>query len=135
MMVYSHLEISSDAVPEERDTAIAARTASMMIFVAALWFFVSPWAYYGVSDQQSAWNCWIVGMLMLAVSTARAWYPLYSAGLSWVNAVLAVWVLVSPWIYGYSGATAPLINSLCVGSVVLALSIAAAKNTRGSDLP
>ena len=130
--MYSRDEMGIDTPPEMNDTATASRTASLVVFVAALWFFVAPWAYYGVSDRTSAWNCWIVGALMVAFAAARLWHPLYSKAGSWANMVLAIWVLVSPWICGYTEHTAQFINSLTVGAVVFALSIASARTTRGS---
>lgn len=117
------------------DTVVAARTASLAVFVAALWFFVSPWAYYGVSDEVSARNCWIVGALMIAFSGARLWQPRRLRAASYVDLALGIWVVISPWIFGYVNNTGQLVNSLCVGAVVIAFSIVAIRNSRGSGLP
>lgn len=114
--------------PEQQDAAIAAQTTSLMVAVAALWFFVSPWAY-GFSLHESAWNSWIVGVLMLAFATIRLLSPAHTSGFSRVNAVLAVWVFFSPWIYGYAINGQRLTNSLAVGVFIFALSLVSAKTT------
>ena len=114
--------------PEQQDAAIAAQTTSLMVAIAALWFFVSPWAY-GFSLHESAWNSWIVGVVMLAFATIRLLSPAHTGGLSRVNAALAVWVFFSPWIYGYAINGPRLTNSLAVGVFIFALSLVSAKTT------
>ncbi len=37
--------------------------------------------------------------------------------------VLSIWVLVSPWVFGYSSNTGRMTNSLCVGVIILGFSI------------
>ena len=114
--------------PEQQDTDIAAQTASLMVAIAALWFFVSPWAY-GFSLHESAWNSWMVGAVMLAFSCIRLLSPAHTSGFSRVNAVLAIWVFFSPWIYGYAANGSRLTNSLAVGIFIFALSLISAKAT------
>jgi hypothetical protein len=115
--------------PETSDNVTAARNASGVVFLAAVWLFVSPFAYYGVSDQRNAWNSWIAGVLMILLSGARLWRPLSFAAFSWVNMILGIWVAISPWVFGYVGDSARLTNSLCVGLIVLGCSIAAVWST------
>lgn len=112
--------------PEQQDNAIAAQTVSLMVLVAALWLFVSPWAY-GFSTEASAWNAWGVGAIMFAFSCFRLLAPMHTAAFSRVNAVLAVWVFFSPWIYGYVQQGPRLTNSLSIGVLVFALSLISAK--------
>ena len=59
--------------------------------------------------------------------------PYGSAGLSWVNTILAIWVFASPWIYGYEANTGRFVNSLCVGIAVFVLSIAGSSIRRSTD--
>ncbi len=122
-----------EAAPERRDRMVAARTAGLMTIVATLWFFVSPFAYWGASNTSSAWNAWLVGALMFLLACARELRPLRTRILSKINAVLAVWVFISPWVYGYTGYTGRFVNSLCVGLFVFAMSIASLKNPESSN--
>jgi hypothetical protein len=114
--------------PEQQDIAIAAQTTSLMVAIAALWFFVSPWAY-GFSLHESAWNSWIVGAIMLVSACIRLLSPAHTSGFSRVNTVLAVWVFFSPWIYGYTLNDPRLTNSLAVGVFIFSLSLVSAKAT------
>lgn len=102
---------------------VAARTSSFFCWMAALWLFVSPWAYFGVSDQRSAWNAWIVGALMVVASLVRLIHPRSTYGFSVVNAVLSLWVLASPFVFGYTSQKGRLANTLTIGAATLSFSL------------
>ncbi len=110
-------------LPETADRLVAARTSSLICWMAALWFFVSPWAYFGGSEDAGGVNGWVIGAIMVAASLVRVIRPANTAGFSIVNIVLSVWVLVSPWVFNYANNTGRLTNSLCVGVVILSFSI------------
>lgn len=131
-MVLSHKPFRS-VPPEQQDIAIAAQTASLMVAVAALWFFVSPWTY-GFSLHESAWNSWLVGAVLLVFSCIRLLSPSHTGGFSRVNSILAVWVFFSPWIFGYAASGPRLTNSLAVGVFIFALSLVSAKATNRPHL-
>lgn len=117
----------------KKDTASgmnAAKAASTICFLAGIWLFVSPWVY-GVSTSGGAWNCWIVGGLIILFGIIRMARPAFSTALSWCNMILGIWVFFSPWIYGYATTnTGRLVNSLCVGVIVFVFSIASATASR-----
>lgn len=109
------------------------RAASTICLLAGIWFFVSPWVY-GAAANGSAYNAWFVGAAIFLIGCLRVSRPAYSIGFSWVNAVLAAWVICSPWVFAYTANTGRFINSLCVGVIVLACAlwsgIAATRLTR-----
>ena len=107
-----------------------ARGASTIALLAGLWLFLSPWIY-GASGNASAWNTWIVGALIFILAGFRRSH-LSATGPSWLNSILGIWIFVSPWVYGYTGQTGRLINSLFLGFVVLCASLAAANSERMS---
>lgn len=109
----------------------SARPASVITLLAGVWLFVSPWVY-GAYITQNAWNSWIVGALIFIFAATRL-NQINSAGLSWLNAILGIWVFASPWIFGYTGNTNRFVNSLCVGIVVFIASIASANTAPGSQ--
>ena len=100
--------------------------ASSIAALAGLWLFFSPWIY-GVYGDLSAWNCWIVGFLIVAFGVMRMGRPA-DTRLSWLNCVLGLWVFFSPWIYGYAGDNGRFINSLFVAAVVFCAAIIGANS-------
>ena len=125
----NNIDVNSNPSPVTRNTATYGRAASTICLLAGIWFFVSPWVY-GAAGSPNAWNSWIVGAVIFIVGAIRLSRPVYSAGLSWLNTVLGIWVFFSPWIYGYVGNTERLINSLCVGVIVFVLSVVSAMSSR-----
>lgn len=117
-------------VLERPDDLVAARAASIVCFIAGLWFFVSPWAYYGVSNDPNAWNAWLVGALVVAFSIARSSGPTHVIGFSYVNTVLGVWIFISPFVIGYTSDVPHLVNSLAIGTFVTTFSIVSVRAIR-----
>ena len=100
----------------------ASQSGSLIILLAGMWFFASPWVY-GFYLFRSSWSNWIIG----AVITILAIVGLSTADLkrtpwiSWINCLLGILILVSPWIHQYADNTDRLINSVCVGVILLAV--------------
>lgn len=70
--------------------------------VLGIWLFLSPWilAYTGMAA--AAWSAWIIGagtVLFFAIALAqpKAWEE-------WVNLVLAVLLILTPFVFGFMNA-------------------------------
>ncbi len=123
-MILTKDELLPDTLPPRiQDRLVAARTMSLFCWMAALWFFLSPWTYFGVSDQTSGWNAWVVGGLMVAASLVRVIQPKGTSGLSLFNSLLSLWVIISPFVFGYEGEKARMINTITAGIITLAFSL------------
>jgi SPW repeat-containing protein len=103
--------------PTKQNTDGGLRAASPIALLAGIWFFISPW-FYGSYAFGSAWNNWIVGAAIVIVAVFRMSYPA-TVWISWVNCLLGIWTIASPWIYGYNVDRVRLVNSLCIGVAVL----------------
>jgi hypothetical protein len=97
------------------------RWASGLNIVAGLWLIISPFvlAYSGM--QNALWNDVIIGIAVAALAAIRAGGWINQAWLSWVNLVLGAWVLVSPWVLGFTGDQTALWNNVITGAIVLIL--------------
>jgi hypothetical protein len=116
--------------PEFYDLSVAAKTASFYCLLCAFWFLLTPLTFFGVSTQTSGWNCWIVGGLLVLSTLIRVIHPQGTAGFSLFNAILSVWVLASPFVFGYTHETYRVINTLAIGSATLTLSLTSLLSTR-----
>ncbi len=128
------LNVNNNPSPAPDRPASYTQAASIICLLAGIWFFVSPWVY-GAAGSGNAWNSWIVGAAVFLIGATRAGRPLYSAGLSWLNMLLGIWVFFSPWIFGYVAHSDRLVNSLCVGVIVFVLASVAAFSNRHSTVP
>jgi len=86
-----------------------------------LWLLVSPWALGYAGEARPTWNAVIVGILIGVV----ALYALFRvfAWEEWTNVVFGVWMVISPWILGFSGSSAAMLNAVIVGVAVFVLAL------------
>ncbi|MER3537504.1 MAG: hypothetical protein C4298_05385 [Thermus sp.] len=84
--------------------------------VLGLWLLLSPWLLGYTSLTNALWNSVIVGILvaLMALMHLRGG-PLWE---EWVNLVLGIWLILSPWILGFSGMASPTWNAVIVGVLV-----------------
>ncbi|HEU4585369.1 MAG TPA: SPW repeat protein [Gemmatimonadaceae bacterium] len=107
------------------------RVASGLNFLAGIWIIISAWVYGAIYTSGSAWNSIIVGIVIAVFSAIRFFSPRSAVGLSWINALLGIWMIISPWVFGYAGTnTARMWNSVIFGIIVLILGVWSAAATR-----
>ena len=96
--------------------------------LVGLWVFASPWVLANAASTVAApltsgaeWNLWIVGgaVVVLAVAALMS----YRAWEEWLSALLGVWLVASPWVFGFSDATAMLWSTLVAGAAVFVLGV------------
>jgi hypothetical protein len=103
------------------DEDLPAQWQDTVNLFLGIWLAVSPWILPYLDHQLAAWNTRLTG-LAIAV-TAGAALINYEPWKEWVNVILAAWLIVSPWILGYSEVGAAFYNQFAIGIVagVLAL--------------
>ncbi len=91
--------------------------------ILGLWLVLSPWLLGFSGTPAAMWNALIIGvvvglMALLHLRDGPMWEE-------WVNVVLGVWLILSPWILGFSGMANAMWNAVIVGLLVgvLALSV------------
>ncbi|HGY09861.1 MAG TPA: hypothetical protein ENK37_07405 [Oceanithermus profundus] len=92
--------------------------------VLGLWLVVSPWVLAFSQNGAALWNALIVGAIfvvlsLLALSDAKPWEE-------WSELVVALWLLVSPWVLGYSAVGAAMWKAVIVAVIVGVLAYTAA---------
>jgi hypothetical protein len=79
--------------------------------------FFSPWMFGFTSGPQSQ-NAWISGIVIAGLSIAAlAAFALWE---EWLNLVVGLWVIVSPWVLNFQGTTAMTVH-VVIGIIVAAL--------------
>jgi SPW repeat-containing protein len=92
--------------------------------VLGVWLAISPWVLSYAAQPTPAWNAHAVGVVIGVAALAAL--VAFQAWEEWVKAVLAAWLIVSPYVLGFSGLTSAFWNQLIVGVLVGALAIWAA---------
>ena len=89
--------------------------------VLGVWVIVSPWVlgFEGASMAMS--NAVIVGIALVATALGAVFVP--RAWEEWTEAALGLWLVVSPWILGFSGHREALLSMMIAGLAVIGLAV------------
>ncbi len=104
------------------------KTASGLSVLFSLWLILSPFVL-SFAGAIGMWDAVVVGLLVLILSWVRYATPTSASILSWFVALLGVWLVVSPYVFGMSGAASVLWDYLATGIAVLVLGVWAALAT------
>lgn len=86
--------------------------------VLGLQVFISPWAIqhtmatgdFGTTTAVM-WNTYLVGIATIVVAVAAL--IAFQTWEEWTNIVLGGWLLISPWVFGFSGAVRNVVGIRC----------------------
>jgi len=84
-----------------------------------LWLIVSPWVLSYASKATPAWNAHAVGIIIAVAALAAL--AAFQEWEEWVNVTLGAWLVVSPYLLGFSTLAAAFWNQLIVGLLVALL--------------
>jgi hypothetical protein len=117
---------------ENDNEAEVARTASALNIMAGIWLVITPfWMGYYVMPTP-LWNSLIPGGVVGVLALIRACYPAENVGLSWVNLLCGIWLIVSPFFLTGYDLTVPFRNAVIPGIVISVLSLCSALATASS---
>ena len=89
--------------------------------VLGVWLVVSPWVLgFSDSDPVATRNALIVGIAIAALSAIT--FLAYSVIEEWVDVILGLWLIASPWILSGTGNGAVVADFAIVGALVAGLS-------------
>ena len=100
-----------------------SRGISTVVLLAGIWTLLSPYIlrFAGINSSATSNNI-IVGALI----TLFAIVSLSAARASWsriVNAILGIWLFLSPFILAFSGLTSALWNNLILGAITIIFAV------------
>lgn len=87
--------------------------------ILAAFLFLTPWIFGFVSNHPAAPNAWVsaivIGIVAIAALTKFAEWE------EWINLILGLWVLVSPWVLNFAAQTTARWPHVIVGLIVAVL--------------
>ena len=72
------------------------RWSDWATLVLGIWYVLSPWLLAVSTMQPRAMNNWVAGGALVLLSVWLLAVP-STVGVAWLNALLGIWILVSPW--------------------------------------
>ncbi len=119
----------SNSAPR-RNARSPAGNFSALNAIAGIWLIISPFLIGYTANGAATWNSIIIGAIVLILGWIRAANLLANPGLSWINAILGIWMMIAPLaLVGAAAAAvahATYTNDIIVGIIVLVLGIASA---------
>jgi len=84
--------------------------------VLGMWLFITPFIGMEMVSSTAAWNGYIFGVIVVALSIwalvqPRAWEE-------WINLVIGVWLILAPFILGFTTETTAMWNHILMGVVI-----------------
>src|SRR5512143_706761 len=84
--------------------------------VLGIWLIVSPLALAYTAQAAPAWNAYVVGAVIAVLSASALWQ--FQKWEEWLSAVFGAWLVISPWVLGFSASQVPTWNQIVVGIIV-----------------
>lgn len=95
--------------------------ANGILVLVALWLIVSPFILGYAGIEAALWNSVIVGVVIAGIALFRAFSPESPSWLSWISAVLGLWLIIAPFVLGFGGFNLQHWNTTMTGIVVASL--------------
>ncbi len=118
---------------------LADKWPSGINVLAGIWLILAPMVLGYSSLESAAWNDRVVGVAVFVLAVARVAAPARFEVISWINFVLGAWLIVAPFLMGYSVAgalgsatadpTAAVANDIIVGIVIVVMAAWSARAT------
>ena len=89
--------------------------------VIGAWLVMSPWVLGFQNSSPALSNSLIIGMALLATALGAIFLP--NAWEEWTEVGLGVWMMLSPWMFGFSNLGAATLNALVSGQLILGLAL------------
>jgi SPW repeat-containing protein len=95
-----------------------AKLCDVANLILGAFLFVSPWIF-GFEAGKVSQNAMIAGIIVaiLAIAALAA----FAVWEEWLNLVVGLWILVSPWVLGFQASTTAMTVHLVVGILVAVL--------------
>ncbi len=107
-------------------------TATAWNIVLGIWLIVSPW-FLGYGGLAAAtWDAVVVGAGIAVIAIIRTARPEQTRPLGWLNVLLGLWLIISPWVVSVNHARpAPYWNDVIIGIAVAVLAWIATSTPAG----
>ena len=81
-----------------------------------VWLFIAPYVGVGARNDIAAWNSYAAGaaVVILAIAALSRW----RVWEEWVNLVIGLWLVLAPFVLGFTHQPAPMWNQIIVGLLI-----------------
>jgi SPW repeat-containing protein len=92
--------------------------SSWVNILLGIWVIISPFVL-GIHSPRGMWSNIVTGVLVVILAVIR--WAMHQPGWSWLNLILAIWLVISPFVLFLSGAA--MWNNVIMGILICALAL------------
>ncbi|MGA7616029.1 MAG: SPW repeat protein [Thermoanaerobaculia bacterium] len=96
-------------------------TASGLDVLAGIWLLISPFVITFRGLPNAVTNDVVFGIVVAVLAAIRFFGAYRASWISWLNALIGLWILVSPWFLGFSIAPEAMWNNVLTGIAIIIL--------------
>ncbi len=100
---------------------LSAQWQDGLNLLLGVWLAISPWALGYAAEVTPAWNAHIWGIVIAVVAAIALWT--FQKWEEWINTAIGVWLIVSPWVLGFSALQTATWNHVIVGLLAAGLAL------------
>ena len=90
-------------------------------FLLGIGLFFSPWVLGFAFEQTAAWNAHVFGAIIAVIALAAMFA--FHDWEEWISAALGGWVIVAPWVLGFSAHGSAMMTHVLIGIATLVLAL------------
>jgi hypothetical protein len=87
----------------------------------AVILFVSPWVLGFTAETAAAWTAWATGIVIAILAVAAI--VQFAEWEEWASVVLGVWLVVSPWVVGFTHNVVAQWTHIVLGLLIAAVAV------------
>src|SRR6185312_1502291 len=95
-----------------------AKLCDVANLILGVILFFSPWIFKFDAGRPSE-NAYIAGIIIAVLAIAAL--SAFAVWEEWLNLIVGLWALISPWVLGFQGSTTPRTVHVIVGALVAIL--------------
>jgi hypothetical protein len=112
--------------PPTRDWRSDVVGLSGLNVIAGVWLIIAPWVL-GYSTRDPRWNDVVFGIIVGILALTRATGAYREEWLSWINALIGIWLFVAAFTIDHTGVATW--NDIILGIIVFVLAVGSAEAT------
>ncbi len=99
-----------------------AKILSGINMALGVWLIIAPFVLT-YPNVVAVWNSIVVGAIVFILGWIRAANPMRAPGLSWINAILGLWLIVAPFVLRFSTTASTRWNDIVLGVAIIVFSV------------
>lgn len=84
--------------------------------ILGVWLVIAPFVGVGMTSDAAAWNSYVAGVAVAILAGAAIARP--QAWEEWVNLLIGLWLVLAPFVLGFTDQPGPMWNQIVIGLLI-----------------